>query len=68
MPPRKDPAALVIEFFDTASIESAQTVLGIGKSILKRRLAAAKVKPAAPVGNSLTPAQAAGFTSPEADS
>ncbi len=61
---RKDPAALVIDFFETASIDSVQTVLAIGKSILKRRQAAAGKSPAPAPSNGLTPAQDAGFGTP----
>jgi hypothetical protein len=65
---RKDPAAAVIEFFEHASIEAAQTVLGIGKSIVKRRQAAAGKSPAPPADGGLTPAQAAGFAQAESKS
>lgn len=34
---RKEPAASVVEFFETASVETAQTVLAICKTILARR-------------------------------
>lgn len=37
MAPRKDPAAIVVAFFETAPVETAQTVLAICKSILARR-------------------------------
>lgn len=56
---RKDPATIVIDFFENAPLDSVQTVLGIGKSILKRRQLAAKPPEN---GHGLTPAQAAGFT------
>lgn len=59
MPRRQDPATLVIDFFENAPIDSVVTVLGIGKSIVKRRQLAAKPPEN---GNGLTPAQSAGFT------
>jgi hypothetical protein len=37
MPTRKDPASQVVEFFESASIETAQTVLAICKSVVARR-------------------------------
>lgn len=61
---RKDPATLVIDFFETAPIDSVQTVLGLGKSIVKRRQAAAKT-PAPATGDGLTPARNAGFSGSE---
>jgi len=41
---RKDPAAAVIEFFETATPDAAETVLGICKAIVARRNAG-KPKP-----------------------
>lgn len=37
MPQRKNPASAVVEFFETASIETAQTVLAICKGVVARR-------------------------------
>jgi hypothetical protein len=41
---KKDPASAAVEFFQSAPIESAQTVLNICKGIVARRLPA-KAKP-----------------------
>lgn len=40
MAAKKDPASAAVEFFQSAPIESAQTVLNICKSIVARRLPA----------------------------
>jgi hypothetical protein len=37
---KKDPASAVVEFFTTAPLETAQTVLNICKGIVARRLPA----------------------------
>lgn len=50
MPQKKDPASTVVQFFDHAPLETAQTVLAICKDIVARRQPArakASRKPAA---------------------
>jgi hypothetical protein len=37
MAPRKDPASAVVDFFTTAPIETAQTVLAIARNIVAKR-------------------------------
>jgi hypothetical protein len=37
MAPRKDPASVVVDFFSTAPIETAATVLAICKGIVAKR-------------------------------
>ncbi len=51
MASRKDPASAVVAFFDTVSLETAQTVLAICKGIVTRRqpARAKKHKPPTPV-------------------
>jgi hypothetical protein len=47
MAPRKDPASVVVDFFSTAPIETAATVLAICKGIVaKRQPVRAKPRPA----------------------
>lgn len=47
MAARKDPASVVVEFFSTAPIESAATVLAICKGIVAKRQPKKVRKPAA---------------------
>lgn len=68
---RKDRGAAVLEFFETAPPDAAAAVLGICKSIVKRRLAGARATAtaAAPgAADDLTPAQAAGISRPGSES
>ena len=47
MSKRKDPASAVVEFFESASPESAQMMLGIVTGIVKRRAPAKAARPSA---------------------
>lgn len=57
---RKDPAALVIEFFENASPDAAAAILGVCKAIVAKRSG----KPAKPTKKPAPPATASDTPKP----